>query len=77
MKAASDLHISIGDEILVLQNPNNDETFRVELSGQQGMVKYFDFECGCGQTYPNDPMIGVQFNSGVVEEYWKEEIMLL
>lgn len=60
--------------VLVLNNPNNDTTFRVEFSGKKGIIKYFDFDCGCGQTYPIDPMIGVQFPSGEIEEFWNEEL---
>jgi hypothetical protein len=74
MKNSKGLNITIGDKVLVLNNPNNDETFNMVFSGQEGIVKYFDYECGCGQTYPSDPMIGIKFISGEIEEYWKEEV---
>jgi hypothetical protein len=77
MKNSVELNIKIGDNILILSNPNNDETFNIEFSGQKGIVKYFDYDCGCGQTYPNDPMIGVEFTCGETEEYWKEEVKRL
>lgn len=71
------LNITIGDKVSVLYNPNNDETFNLALFEKSGFVQYFDYDCGCGQSYPNDPMIGVKFNTGETEEYWKEEIKKL
>ena len=64
----------IGDKIKVLNNPNNDETFNKLFISKSGLVTYYDYECGCGQNFPDDPMIGVRFENGIVEEYWKEEI---
>jgi len=69
------LNIQVGDEVLVLSNPNNDDTFSGKYIGLKGQVKYFDYDCGCGQSYPNDPMIGVEFSNGEVEEFWKEELI--
>ncbi len=77
MKNSVNLNFTIGDKVLILNNPNNDETFNIKFSGQEGIVKYLDYDCGCGQTYPNDPMIGVEFTGGEKEEYWKEELMRL
>src|SRR5258707_872230 len=37
-----------------------DETGDRRWLGRIGVVKYFDYSCGCGQTYPGDPMIGVE-----------------
>ena len=67
-------HLKIGDKIKVLNNPNNDETFNKLFISKSGLVIYYDYECGCGQNFPDDPMIGVRFENGIVEEYWKEEI---
>ena len=50
-----------------------DETADVELLGNEGIVTYFEYDCGCGQTFPEDPMIGVLFDTKV-EEFWKEEL---
>lgn len=61
----------IGDKIKVLNNPNNDETFNKLFISKSGLVIYYDYECGCGQNFPDDPMIGVRFENGIVEEYWK------
>ena len=68
---------NIGDIVLVLNNPNEDETFNKHLSGKLGLIEYFEYDCGCGQTFPEDPMIGVRFLNGKSEEFWKEEIELL
>ena len=43
-----------------------------------GTVVYFDYECGCGQSYPADPMIGVRFQkANAREEFWREELKLV
>jgi hypothetical protein len=63
---------NIGDMIIVLENPSNDETFNKWYVLKNGIIIYF--ECGCGQSYPSDPMIGVKFSDGKIEEFWKEEI---
>lgn len=61
----------IGQEIEVtsLTDETGDKAY-LELSGT---VVYFDYLCGCGQS-PGDPMIGVLFEDGKIEEFWKEEI---
>lgn len=41
--------------------------------GRIGTVVCFEYECGCGQSYPDDPMIGVSFD-GDLDEFWKEEL---
>jgi len=46
-----------------------------EHVGQPGRVLYLEYSCGCGQTYPGDPMIGVRLGDvGPVVEFWKEEL---
>jgi hypothetical protein len=67
----------IGDAIQVLDNPNKDETFDSDFSGKQGVVYFFEYDCGCGQSFPEDPMIGVRFNNNAVGEFWKDELILL
>lgn len=74
MESRQKLNIEIGDMVLILSNPNNDDTFSNQYVGRKGLVKYFDYDCGCGQTYPHDPMIGVEFPNGKIEEFWKEEV---
>jgi hypothetical protein len=51
-----------------------DEEGDSALIGERGVVTYFEYDCGCGQSYPRDPMIGVQFGSGHIDEFWREEL---
>ena len=62
----------IGEKIKVVKR--TDDTVSSRFIGRKGTVIYFDFACGCGQSYPKDPMIGVLFSRGTVEEFWQEEI---
>lgn len=50
-----------------------DETFDMCRKGHYGVVTYLEYECGCGQNYPSDPMIGVCFDDGYIDEFWIEE----
>jgi len=52
-----------------------DETFNKRYLGRIGTVQYFEYQCGCGQSEPNDPMIGVSFLDASTEEFWKEELV--
>ena len=47
-----------------------------QYRGQQGTVVYHDYDCGCGQS-EGDPMIGVLFDDGKIEEFWREELWLV
>ncbi len=67
----------IGDTVLILNNPNNDNTFNEKLSDLHGIVEYFEYNCGCGQTFPHDPMIGVRLKDKRISEFWKEELQLV
>jgi hypothetical protein len=42
--------------------------------GRLGLVEYLEYECGCGQSFPANPMVGLRFTSGAREEFWPEEI---
>lgn len=61
----------IGDAVRVVSLA--DDTADDELLGCAGSVLYFEYSCGCGQSFPHDPMIGVQFG-GRMAEFWKEEL---
>jgi hypothetical protein len=61
----------IGDRVKVILLA--DDTADPVFLGRMGRVFYFEYTCGCGQTYPHDPMIGVKFR-GKFEEFWKEEL---
>ncbi len=50
-----------------------DSTADPEHIGKSGRVVHLEYECGCGQTYPDDPMIGVDLGD-VIEEFWREEL---
>lgn len=67
----------IGENVVVLNNPSNDETFGKKFVGRKGMKAFYEYDCGCGQSYPNDPMIGVKFSNGKIAEFWKEEIAIV
>ena len=45
--------------------------------GRTGTVKFFDYDCGCGRSFPNDPMIGVESCGGKIEQFWKEELRVV
>jgi hypothetical protein len=62
----------VGERVRVTDS--GDETFERSYKGRIGIVEYFEYECGCGQSYPNDPMIGVRFHKDRIEEFWAEEL---
>jgi hypothetical protein len=64
----------IGQKVKVLNNPNKDDTFDMKLVDKTGEIIFFEYDCGCGQTFPTDPMIGVKFSDGSIDEFWKEEL---
>jgi hypothetical protein len=45
-----------------------------EYIGKSGVVEYLEYSCGCGQRYPDDPMIGVNFPDRRQQEFWHEEL---
>jgi hypothetical protein len=47
------------------------------LVGRVGVVEYLEYECGSGQHYPDDPMVGVRFDGGEVRELWRDELELV
>ena len=54
-----------------------DETADPSFLWMDGVVEHLDYDCGCGQSYPGDPMIGVRFADGRIEELWREELEVL
>jgi CarS bacterial SH3 domain len=64
--------IKIGARVKVVKL--TDETANRSWLGRTGVVKFFSYDCGCGQSFPDDPMIGVESPRGKVEEFWKEEL---
>jgi hypothetical protein len=61
----------VGDRVRVTHG--TDLTFDHRYQGRVGIVGYFEYQCGCGQSYPNDPMIGVRFREDIAE-FWAEEL---
>lgn len=45
-----------------------------EYIGKSGVVAYLEYSCGCGQRYPDDPMIAIDFPDGSQQEFWREEL---
>jgi hypothetical protein len=45
-----------------------------EYIGGVGVVLYLEYDCGCGQTFPCDPMIGVRLDDGREYEFWRDEL---
>ena len=54
----------IGQMVRVLENPSNDETFDMKFANKIGKIRFFEYESGCGQTFPRDPMISVELTDG-------------
>ena len=42
--------------------------------GKSGIIEHYEYSCGCCQSYPSDPMLGVRLPDGRLEEFWKEEL---
>jgi hypothetical protein len=64
--------IGVGVKVLAL----TDETADNDLINHSGVVVFLEYSCGCGQSYPGDPMIGVRFGRRIAE-FWKEELTLV
>lgn len=59
-----------------------DKTGNQSLIGKSGEVVYYEYSCGSGQNYPEDPMIGVSMDllgndEKIIEEFWKEELTVI
>lgn len=61
----------IGDVVRIVRL--SDSTADTDFLRKRGRIVYFEYSCGCGQKYPDDPMIGINF-AGEITEFWKEEI---
>jgi hypothetical protein len=68
-----------GDAVRVVRSvePAGFGTDVLAWVGLQGEVVHLDYLCGCGQRYPDDPMIGVLFKNGDVQEFWHDELEAL
>lgn len=63
-----------GDRVRVVDAIDREVLDLRPLIGRVGTVTYLEYSCGCGQTYPADPMIGVALDDGVKQEFWTEEL---
>jgi hypothetical protein len=61
----------VGDVVRVVCT--TDDTVSEDWIGAVGRVEYLEYSCGSGQSFPDDPMIGVRFADGL-EEFWREEL---
>ena len=64
----------VGDRVKVVALA--DDTADPTFLGRTGRVLCFGYTCGCGHTFPHDPMIGVKFR-GRIEDFWKEELAIV
>ncbi len=51
-----------------------DDTGESSFLGKSGIVEHLEYSCGCGQLFPKEPMVGVRFPDGELEEFWREEL---
>lgn len=63
-----------GERVLVVRAIDRYVHDVSELVGKEGAVEHLEYECGCGQHYPEDPMVGVRFGDGQLQEFWREEL---
>jgi hypothetical protein len=63
-----------GQQVLVVQAIDVDICDVGEFVGKRGVVEHLEYSCGCGQSYPDDPMVGVRFADGDLQEFWREEL---
>jgi hypothetical protein len=62
-----------GDVVVVVAAIDRNVRDVSEHIGKVGRVVHLEYGCGCGQTFPGDPMIGVELGD-LVEEFWREEL---
>lgn len=63
-----------GERVRVVAAVDQEVLDLSELVGAVGVVAYLEYDCGSGQTFPGDPMIGVHLDGGVEQEFWPEEL---
>lgn len=67
----------IGQKVKILDNPNDDETFDMKFANKIGKIRFFEYESGCGQTFPRDPMISVRLDDGKAMGFGKKNSFCL
>lgn len=66
-----------GQMVRIVAAVDKDAHDVTDYIGRVGSVEYLEYSCGCGQTFPCDPMIGVRFDTAAIEEFWAEELTAL
>lgn len=75
--------VQILDETVTATDLGLDPDADIEayLVGRAGVVHHLNYDCGCGQRYPDDPMIGVLLDGCAAPpdpsewpEFWPEEL---
>ena len=51
-----------------------DETGNKAFIGKIGKIVYYSYDGGCGEVYPHEPMLGIGFEHGKLDQYWPEEL---
>lgn len=64
----------IGDRVVVTEVFDDNRVAEKTMEGRKGTVAYFEYDCGSGQAFPHDPMIGLVEFPGV--EFWSDELRL-
>ena len=64
--------VEIGQQVTVRRVI--DEQGDASFVGKMGFVVALEYACGCGQVFPESPMIIVQFDGGATEEFWHAEL---
>lgn len=70
----------IGQKVKIDASQGDRYVFDNDYTGRVGIVKYLEYSCGCGQTFPNDPMIGVEIAGKLARdeertpEFWPEHL---
>lgn len=66
--------IQVGTPVIV--GLSLDDTFDRSFVGREGVVVHLNYEGDTGQTFPDDPLIGVRFPDNQEEAFWREELLL-
>ena len=68
-----------GQHVLVVRSAEPEDGGFLDVLGYvgcSGVVEHLEYSCGCGQSYPGDPMIGVKLEDGRAQEFWPEELKI-
>lgn len=66
-----------GDLVRVVVAIDPEATDVSDHIGKAGRVDYIEYDCGCGHSFPDDPMVGVKLADGTSEEFWREELAVV